>query len=77
MGAAGDAPPSGGPAPVAGGGAGCFSADGDREASGGAISASSELPKTVMTPTAVNPTKPTATTELVLTGTAGSIQSRR
>jgi hypothetical protein len=78
-GVAAGAPPSGGPAPVAGGGAGWFWADGegDRAASGGAVSASNELPKTVMTPMAVNPTRPTATTELVLTGTAGSIQSHR
>jgi hypothetical protein len=64
---------------VAGGGTAGFSTDGDgdREASGGAVSASNELPKMVVTPIAVNATKPTATTELVLTGTVGSIQSRR
>ena len=47
------------------------------EGAAGAVRASREFPKTVATAVAVSATIPSATTELVLMGTAGSIQSRR
>jgi hypothetical protein len=67
-----------GVAPLAGGAAGLPPrAVSLRDSAGGAVRASSEFPKMVAMPITVSPNRPTATTELVLTGTAGSIQSHR